>query len=125
MGSPGSYKITTYVELTTAATRGYPDWSVVCCVETVGQSNTRQQVGSTFYLNHSAAGQSAAQKTTHVCCKCCMCSIRRNYFRVKLDWKCNIKKRIKTKEIENGIPTKTFSQCSVIQPTINNTAWSD
>ena len=65
-GSPGSCKITTYVELTTAATRGYPDWSVVCCVETVGQSKTRQQVGSTFYLNHSAAGQSAAQKTTHV-----------------------------------------------------------
>ena len=56
----------TGVELTTAATRGYPDWSVVCCVETVGQSKTRQQVGSTFYLNHSAAGQSAAQKTTHV-----------------------------------------------------------
>ena len=66
-GSTGSYKITSYVELTTAATRGYPDWSVVCCVETVGQSKTRQQVGSTFYLNHSAAGQSAAQKTTHVC----------------------------------------------------------
>ena len=39
---------------------------MVCCVETVGQSKTRQQVGSTFYLNHSAAGQSAAQKTTHV-----------------------------------------------------------
>ena len=39
---------------------------MVCCVETVGQSKTRQQVGSTFYLNHSAAGQRAALKTTHV-----------------------------------------------------------
>ena len=65
-GSTGSYKITSYVELTTAATRGYPDWSVVCCVETVGQSKTRQQVSSTFFLNHSAAGQRAANKTTHV-----------------------------------------------------------
>ena len=65
-GRPGSYKITSYVEPTTAATRGYPDWSVVCCVETVGQSKARQQVGSTFYLNHSAAGERAALKTTPV-----------------------------------------------------------
>ena len=39
-GSLGSCKITSYGELTTPATRGYPDWSVVCCEETVGQSNT-------------------------------------------------------------------------------------
>ena len=38
--SPGSFKITSYGELTTPATRAYPDWSLVCCEETVDQSKT-------------------------------------------------------------------------------------
>ena len=37
------------------------------CEYTIWLDMVVHQVRSTFYLNHSAAGQSAAQKTTHVC----------------------------------------------------------